>query len=233
MRLLHKLVYCPNHVYRIEFYDTEARRFNAELWTAPITATAEAEFCEYLRGAYVVFTDTLHQMSEGGSRFSAQFDTWWAARAAHTRNWYGWITVQEGIDRYPARNTTTQPRRSAMFSTVYGNRHSSAILDEAHNFGFNYTVNARTTKHHHFCDKCQKTRKCGVCDTATKVRKICESCEMTETICTLQSVTIETPNIPPQQYRVSLDIESTSWGTSGFDSALGVRFHSGNNDPQT
>jgi hypothetical protein len=205
---------------RIEFYDTETRLFNSEEWTAPITTTAEMEFCEYLRANYVFFSDSQGEVLEGGVRFSPQFDTWCSARVEHTRNWYGWSTFQEALNRYPVRGSTIPPRPTRTgrihfnppparndWAALYGNRPVTGILDESfHGAGF-----TDIKKHHHFCDKCQKTSKCGLCDGKPKVRKLCESCEMAETIRSIQGVTMSTPNIPASQYRVTLHNTTGTW----------------------
>jgi hypothetical protein len=80
MRLLKKIVCRPYNTYSIEFFDTETRQYNHEIWTvSPAVPTAETDFCEYLR-AYTIFSDSQGELQEGGTRLSPQFDAWCAAR---------------------------------------------------------------------------------------------------------------------------------------------------------
>jgi hypothetical protein len=111
MRFVKKLVCCPNHVSRIEFFDTETRTYDTEIWTSPITPEAETQFCEYLRANYLFFSDSQGEVLEGGTRLSPQFDTWCAARATHTRQMYGWDTFQQALNHYPAPAPTRERQR--------------------------------------------------------------------------------------------------------------------------
>jgi hypothetical protein len=112
MRLLKKIVCRPYNTYSIEFFDTETRQYNHEIWTvSPAVATAETDFCEYLRAYYLFFSDSQGELQEGGTRLSPQFDTWCAARATHTRQMYGWDTFQQALNHYPAPAPTRERQR--------------------------------------------------------------------------------------------------------------------------
>jgi hypothetical protein len=248
MRLLKKIVCRPYHTYSIEYFHTEERQYNHEIWTiSPAVATTESDFCEYLREHYTIFSDSQGELLDGGTRLSPLFDTWCAARALRTQQVYGWRTFQQAIDHYAANGyarSVTQPPRTptgrVQFSTprtgrndwaaLYGNHARSVFSDEGAVSG-RY---AQIITHHHYCDKCQKTRKCGLCDGKPKVRKLCESCEMAETIRSIQGVTMSTPSTPANQYRVSVNIETANWWhTNGLASVHGASNNSGNDDPQT
>jgi hypothetical protein len=239
MRLLKKIVCRPYNTYSIEFFDTETRQYNHEIWTvSPAVPTAETDFCEYLREHYTIFSDSQGELQEGGTRLSPQFDAWCAARALSTRQVYGWVTFQQAIDHYRQRFVTP---RTLNFSELYGNQSRITYLDEVgfhtHNAGY------RPTKHHHFCDTCQKTRKCVLCEGKPKVRKLCENCDIAETIRRLHNVTVATPNAPSSgTYRVNLDqrtgqvswdSEVTNWTSSGLEFVHGASNNSGSNTPQT
>jgi hypothetical protein len=251
MRLLKKIVCRPYHTYSIEYFDTETRQYNHEIWTiSQAIPTSETDFCEYLREHYTIFSDSQDEMLPGGTRLSPQFDTWCSARATHTRNWYGWDTFQQAVDQYPERGTPSPPRITRPgrihfntarndWAALYGNRPSIGIIDEVTFHGTGY---GSPTKHHHFCDKCHKTRKCGACEGKPKVRKLCDSCELVETMRVLRNTTMEMPNIPPQQYRVTVhntgyqaswDSETTTDLYNGHEFVHGASNNSGNNTPQT